>query len=140
MLIDLTPFYISSIVPPLVQNASRFNLRYSNDTQTVASRTILFYNSFLPLSIRDWHRLNPDIRHSGTLDAFKHKTKSKLACYTKTLLNTKYGTQKFVQIVAHLKLLIPKILLTLHYVLSIQEKLRMYTISSLFFNYTIILG
>ena len=45
---DLTPPYLSSLVPPLVQNASRYNLRNSIDTQTIASRTTLFYNSFLP--------------------------------------------------------------------------------------------
>ena len=66
---DLTPPYLSSLVPPLVQNASRYNLRNSYETQTIASRTTLFYNSFLPSSIRDWNRLNPDIRNAGTLDA-----------------------------------------------------------------------
>ena len=75
---DLTPLYLSSLVPPLVQNASRYNLRNSNDTQTVASRTSLFYNSFLPSSIRDWNRLNPDIRNAGTLDAFKFKLNQNL--------------------------------------------------------------
>ena len=70
---DLTPPYLSSLVPPLVQNASRYNLCNSNETQTIASRTTLFYNSFLPSSIQNWNRLNPDIRNSGTLDAFKHK-------------------------------------------------------------------
>ena len=75
---DLTPLYLSSLVPPLVQNASRYNLRNSNDTKTVASRTTLFYNSFLPSSIRDWNRLNPDIRNAGTLDAFKFKLNQNL--------------------------------------------------------------
>ena len=75
---DLTPPYLSSLVPPLVQNASRYNLRNSNDTQTIASRTTLFYNSFLPSSIRDWNRLNPDIRNAGTLDAFKLKLNQNL--------------------------------------------------------------
>ena len=42
MLNDLTPPYLSSIVPPLVQNASRYNLRNSNHTQTIASRTTFF--------------------------------------------------------------------------------------------------
>ena len=45
---DLTPPYSSSLVPPLVQNAPRYNLRNSNDTQTIASRTTLFYHSLLP--------------------------------------------------------------------------------------------
>ena len=39
---DLTPPYLSSLVPPLVQNVSRYNLRNSNDTQTTASRTAFF--------------------------------------------------------------------------------------------------
>ena len=74
----LTPLYLSSLVSPLVQNVSRYNHRNSNDTQTVASRTTLFYNSFLPSSIRDWHRLNPDIRKPSTLDAFKFKLNQNL--------------------------------------------------------------
>ena len=70
---DLTSLCLSSRVPALVQNASRYNLRNSNDTQTVSSHTTLFYNSFLPSTIRDWNRLNPDIRNAGTLGAFKQK-------------------------------------------------------------------
>ena len=75
---DLTPPYLSSLVPPLVQNVSHYNLRNSNDTQTIASRTTLFYNSFLPSSIRDWNGLNLDIRNAGTRDAFKHKLNQNL--------------------------------------------------------------
>ena len=78
MVNDLTPPYLSSLVPPLVQNASRYNLCNSNDTQTIAYRTTLFYNSFLPSSIRDWNRLNPDFRNTGTLDAFKNKLNQNL--------------------------------------------------------------
>ena len=130
---DLTPPYLSSLVPPLVQNSSRYNLRNFNDTQTIASRTTLFYNSFLPSSIRDWNRLNPDIRNAGTLDAFKHKLNQNLPVipkhYYSGIRNAKNGTQESVQVVAHLKLTYSyKILLTLDYVLSIQEKLRMPTI------------
>ena len=106
---DLTPLYLSSLVPPLVQNASRYNLRNSNDTQTVASRTTLFYNSFLPSSIRDWNRLNPDIRNAGTLDAFKFKLNQNFPVipkhYYSGIRKNKYGTQEFVQVVAHLKMI-----------------------------------
>ena len=83
----LTPPYLLSLVPPLVQNASRYNLRNSNDTQTIAFCTTLFYNSFLPSSIRDWNRLNPDIRNAQWYArCFQTLTKSKLVCCTKTLL------------------------------------------------------
>ena len=47
---DLIPLYLSSLVPPLVQNASHYNLRNSNDTQTCAFRTTLFYNFFSTLN------------------------------------------------------------------------------------------
>ena len=39
----LTPPYLSSLQPPLVPNASLYNLRNSNETQTVTSRTSIFY-------------------------------------------------------------------------------------------------
>ena len=142
---DLTPPYLSSLVHPLVQNASLYNLRNSNDTQTIASRTTLFYNSFLPSSIRDWNRLNPDIRNAGTLDAFKLKLNQNVPVIPKHYYS---GIRKYQ--IWHTRIrtgcsslkndLFLKILLTLHYVLAIQEKLRMPTISSLFVNYTLILG
>ena len=75
---DLTPPYLLSLEPSLVQNASRFNLHNPNDFQTFASCTTLFYNSFLPSLIWDWNRLNPDIRNAGTLDAFKYKLNQNL--------------------------------------------------------------
>ena len=76
----ILPHFISHLLCLLflVQNASGYNLRNSNDTQNVASRTTLFYISFLPSSNRDWNRLNPDIRNAGTLDAFKHKLNQNL--------------------------------------------------------------
>ena len=145
MFIDLTPPYLSSLVPPLVQNVSRYNLRNSYDTHTIASRTTLFYNSFLPSSIRDWNRLNPDIRNAGTLDAFKHKLNQNLPVVPK---HSYSGIRKYQIWQTRIRTgcsslkndLFLKILLTLHYVLAIQEKSRMPTISSLFVNYTITLG
>ena len=142
---ELAPLYLSSLVPPLVQNASRYNLRNSNDTQTIASRTTLFYNSILPSSIRDWSRLNPDIRNASTLDAFKHKLNQSLPVIPKHYYS---GIRKYQIWYTRIRTgcsslkndLFLKILLTLYYVLAIQEKLRMPTISSLLVNYTITLG
>ena len=48
----LSPLYLSFLVPQTVSNASRYNLRYSNDLQTVEAHTSLFYNSFLPSTVR----------------------------------------------------------------------------------------
>ena len=40
---DLTPPYLSCLVPLLVPNASTYNLRHSNETQAVTSRTSIFF-------------------------------------------------------------------------------------------------
>ena len=40
------------LVPLTVSYASRYNLRNSSDLQTVEARTSLFYNSFLPSTVR----------------------------------------------------------------------------------------
>ena len=48
----LTPLYLSSLVPQSVSNISRYSLRNSNDLQTIDARTTLYYNSFLPSTVR----------------------------------------------------------------------------------------
>lgn len=66
-----TPAYLSDLVPPLVNNSSRYNLRNANDTETVYSRTNLYYNSFLPSVIREWNNLPDEIRNIDTVQNFK---------------------------------------------------------------------
>ena len=49
-----TPLYLSSLVPQSVSNLSRYNLRNSNDLQTIDARTYQYDNSFfLPSSVRE---------------------------------------------------------------------------------------
>ena len=43
----LTPEHLQTLVPPIVQNITSYNLRNSNDLGNVHARTNLFYNSFL---------------------------------------------------------------------------------------------
>ena len=43
MLNNLTPQYLSSLVPQPVSNLSRYNLRNSNNLQTIAARTNQYY-------------------------------------------------------------------------------------------------
>ena len=52
MMHNITPLYLSSLVPQSVSNLSRYNLRNSNDLQTIDARTTQYYNSFLPSSVR----------------------------------------------------------------------------------------
>ena len=48
MIYYLTPPYLSSFVSPLVEDISRYNLRNSDQFQTLECKSQLYYNSFLP--------------------------------------------------------------------------------------------
>ncbi|MCG8049353.1 MAG: reverse transcriptase domain-containing protein [Candidatus Thiodiazotropha endolucinida] len=81
---NLTPQYLSSLVPQTVSNASRYNLRNSNDLQTINARTNLYYNSFLPSTIRAWNVLPCVDKQSESVNSFKHtlnKNKSSVPIY-----------------------------------------------------------
>lgn len=70
---NLSPIYLTSLVPPNVENITPYNLRNSTDIRHTTSRTQLYYNSFLPSSIRLWNDTLPDIRDSNSLQTFKFK-------------------------------------------------------------------
>ena len=52
MINNLTPQYLTDLVPHTVGYNSRYNLRNGNDLQIVSHRTSHFYNSFLPSAVR----------------------------------------------------------------------------------------
>ena len=72
MVNNLTPTYLSSLVPSTVTEASRYNLRNSSDIRTVNARTSQYFNSFLPSSIREWNSLPEQHRTSSTVTSFKY--------------------------------------------------------------------
>ena len=69
----LTPDYLRDLVPPLVQEASNYNLRNSDHIQTFHANKNLFYNSFLPSTIRAWNSLPNDVKLSSSVAAFKYR-------------------------------------------------------------------
>ena len=71
MYYSLSPPYLSTLVPPLVGQSSRYNLRNANDLQTIDARTTQYFNSFLPSTVRDWNSLPPEVKISDTAIAFK---------------------------------------------------------------------
>ena len=71
MVNDLTPQYLSSLVPSTVNETSRYNLRNSNDIRTVNTRTSHYYNFFLPSTIRERNALPEEQRNSSTVVSFK---------------------------------------------------------------------
>ncbi len=75
---DIAPSYLVDILPLEVDN-SRYELRNSNNLQTVRSRTTLYYNSFLPATTRDWNSLPDDTKNSLSVNCFKTNTKTNTA-------------------------------------------------------------
>ena len=52
MMNHLNPLYLSSLIPQSVSAVSSYNLRNSNNLQTVDTRTNIYYHSFLPSAVR----------------------------------------------------------------------------------------
>ena len=71
MLNNITPLYLSSLVQQSISNISRYNLRNSNDLQTINARSNQYFNSFLPSSIRAWNNLSPEERQHESINSFK---------------------------------------------------------------------
>ncbi|MCG8046489.1 MAG: reverse transcriptase domain-containing protein [Candidatus Thiodiazotropha endolucinida] len=71
MINHLTPAYLTTLIPQSVSSLSRYNLRNSNDLQTIDARTNQYYHSFLPSAIRAWNSLPIDAQQSNTVNSFK---------------------------------------------------------------------
>ena len=72
-----TPEYMSSLVPRLVNETTRYSLRNANNIRPVQTRTQLYSNSFLPSVITEWNKLSEDVRASPSLSSFKSSISSK---------------------------------------------------------------
>ena len=57
---NLAPNYLMQLLPPRMQQFSRYPLRNSEDFAIPVTRTATYYNSFLPTALRDWNVLSPD--------------------------------------------------------------------------------
>ena len=69
----LTPQYLQSLIPQLVQNISRYQLRNMNNFNVPPARTATYANSFLPSTLRDWNSLDLKVRDSPSLNSFKRQ-------------------------------------------------------------------
>lgn len=68
---NLAPEYLSSLIPQQVSDISRYNLRNSDNIQTVRAKTTQYQNSFLPSVIKDWNNLPAETKEISTLGSFK---------------------------------------------------------------------
>ena len=67
----LTPDYLASLIPPQVGDTMQYNLRNAHNVNLVSARTTLYYNSFLPSTLREWNSLPQYARDIPTLSQFK---------------------------------------------------------------------
>ena len=72
MYTNLTPLYLSDLVPQTVSSVSRYHLRNSYALQTVDARSNNYYYSFLHSTVREWNNLPSDVIQSESVAAFKH--------------------------------------------------------------------
>ena len=106
-------------MPQSVDHASSYNLRNSHNLRPIATRTNLYYNSFLPSVIRDWNKLSVVVRQLDSVCSFKKTTS------TEILLQHVYE-----QTVAHYLMICSlKTYLNLHY--AVVVPLKTLNISSL---------
>ena len=73
MVNGLAPEYLQTLVPPTVQNTTSYNLRNANNLRNIRANTNLFYNSFLPSTIRAWNDLSDDVKAAPSVASFKHQ-------------------------------------------------------------------
>ena len=52
MKLNISPSYLCSLVPPVIGQMTQYNLRNTNNIRTISCNSQLYYNSFLPSTVR----------------------------------------------------------------------------------------
>ena len=73
---NVTPHYISCLVPQTFANIHDYNTRNASALPVVRTRTSLYYNSFIPSSVRLWNLQPDNIRLNPSIQALKYFLKS----------------------------------------------------------------
>ena len=73
MINDLTPTYVTSLIPSTVENTSAYNLQDSQNIRPLLTRTQLYYKSFLPSCIKEWNEIPLKLGNSTSLSSFKQQ-------------------------------------------------------------------
>ena len=68
----LNPSYLTDLVPPCIQETSRYSLRNSDHIQNYRANSNIFLESFFPPTVRSWSNLPLDTKQATSVAAFKH--------------------------------------------------------------------
>ena len=71
MVKGFTPTYLSNLVPQLNSDISNYNFRNSTNLYSIACRTSLYKNSFLPSAVDGWNLIPQNIRDLESVSSFK---------------------------------------------------------------------
>ena len=69
----LAPDYLVDLVPPRVGNETSYSLRNADNYQQAHATSRLYFDSFLPSTIREWNNLPADVKAAQNLTSFKYK-------------------------------------------------------------------
>lgn len=75
---NLSPAYLSSLLPSTTGANVQYNLRNAANIQTVHANSQLYFNSFLPSTIRCWNELPLETRSASSVASFKQTLNSNL--------------------------------------------------------------
>ena len=70
MIYGITP-NLTDLIPPLVREGHPYRLRNSNNIELLHANTNLYFNSFLPCTIRACNNLPVEIQQADSLQSFK---------------------------------------------------------------------
>ena len=73
---QMSPDYLSSLVPPTIGSTTNYQLRNSSDLLTLYASSQLYFNSFLPSVIREWNELPEITRKLPSIATFKYELNS----------------------------------------------------------------
>lgn len=68
---NLTPLYLTELIPPRVGDISAYPLRNSDHYLSIHANTSSYAKSFLPSTIQAWNNLPSSIKNATTLASFK---------------------------------------------------------------------
>ena len=70
---NISPNYLSSLVPQSVETTTHYSLRDATNIRQSLTRTQLYYNSLIPSSIKLWNDLPSEMRESNMYTNFKNQ-------------------------------------------------------------------
>ena len=93
---DLVPTYLAESCPPLVGEATTYNLRNAADIALPPGNKQGYSSSFFPSTVRLWNSLDVGIKNKDTIDSFKYHLK-KAKCLKKNKLYPKFSGVNAIQ-------------------------------------------